>query len=112
MDRGGWIGYLDRLEDGPNALVGLELLWNTLNHECASIERIDVLGGAEPDAAHADHSIPVGVNEGEDDKGDDVSHHYVGPEPDSADISDREQQEGILGGVLGYLDVVVDVDGN
>lgn len=90
MDRSGWIGHLRRLEDGPDALVGLELLWNTLNHECASIERIRVLGRTEPGAAHADHGVPMDVDESKDDKGYNISRDYVSPEPDTTDISDCE----------------------
>jgi len=109
VDGCGWIGYLHRLEDGPNALVGLELLRNTLNHECAGVERIHVLRRTKPDATHADHGTPVEVYESEDDKGDDISHHHMSPEPDSADIPDCEEEKDVLGWFLGYLGVVVNV---
>ena len=112
MDGCGWVGYLHRLEDGPNALVGLELLRNALNHERASVEGIFILGRTEPSATHANHGPPVEVDESEDDKGDDISHRNVGPEPDSANIPDREQEEDVLGRVLGYLGVVVNIDGD
>jgi hypothetical protein len=112
VDGCGWVGYLHRLEDGPNALVGLVLLWNALDHERASVERIHELGRTEPDAAHADHGTPVDIDETEDDKGDDISHRHMSPEPDTTNISDCEQEENILGRFLGYLDVVVKVDGD
>jgi len=112
VDGCGWIGYLHGLEDGPNALVGLELLRNTLNHESASVERILILGRTKPGATDADHGTPVEVNESEDDEGDDVGHHYMGPEPNSANIPDCEEEEDILGRSLGYLCVVVNVDGD
>ena len=112
MDRGGWIGHLHRLKDGANALVGLELLWNTLNHEGPSIKRIHVLGGTEPDATHVDHGLPVGVDEGEDNKGNDISHDYVRPEPDTSNVSDSDDEEDILRRVLVHFGIVVDVDGD
>ena len=112
VDRSGWIGYLHRLEDGPNALVGLKLLRNALDHECASIERVHVLGRTEPVAAHANHGTPVDVDESEDDKGDDISHDHMSPEPDAANISDCEKEENVLGRFLGYLGVVINVDGD
>ena len=79
VDGSGWIGHLHRLENGVDALVGLELLRNSLNHESSGIERVHVLGGTEPDGAHADHGAPVGVYEGKDDKGNDISHDYMSP---------------------------------
>ena len=112
MDGCGWIGYLHGLEDGPNTLVGLIFLRNTLNHESASVERILVLGGTEPGATHADHGTPVEVDESEDDKGDDVGHHHMGPEPNPTNIPDCEQEEDVLGWFLGDLGVVVNVDGD
>jgi len=110
VDGSGGIGYLGRLENCADALVGLKLFRNTLNHECAGVEGVDVLGRAEPDATHVDHGFPVDVDESEDDEGDDVSHRDMSPEPDTTDISDCEQQEDILGRTLGHLCVVVDVD--
>jgi len=112
VDGSSWIGNLHRLEDCANAFVGLELLWNTLNHESASVEGIRVLGRTEPGAAHADHGIPVDVDESEDDEGDDICHRNMSPEPDPTDISDCEEHEDILGPILGYFDIVVDVDGD
>ena len=112
MDRSGWIGYLSGLEDGTDALIGLKLPRNTKNHESASVEGVDVLGRTEPRATHANHCVPVDVDESEDDEGDDVSHCHMSPEPDTADIADCEQEEDILGRILGYLGIVVDVDGN
>ena len=112
MDRGGRVGHLHRLEDGANPFVGLELLWNTLDHEGSSIEGIHVLGGTEPDAAHAGHGIPVEVDENEDDKGDDISHNDMGPKPGTTDTADCEDEEGVLGRALVDLGIVVDVDGN
>ena len=112
VDGSGWIGHLHRLEDGTNALVGLELFRNTLNHEGSGVERVHVLGGTEPVAAHADHSIPVNVDKGEDDKGNDIGHYHVSPEPDTTDISDGEEEEDVLRRVLDHLGIVVDVDGN
>ena len=112
VDGGGWIGHLHRLEDGANALVGLELFWNALDHECASVERIHVLGRTEPDTAHADHGVPVHVDESEDDQGDDISHRDVSPEPGTLNVPNCEGEENILVRILGHLGVVVDVDGD
>ena len=112
MDGSGGIGYLGRLENGADALVGLKLFRNTLNHECAGVEGVDVLGRTEPDATHVDHGFPVDVDESEDDEGDDVSHRNMSPEPDTTDVPDCKQQEDILGRTLGHLGVVVDVDGD
>jgi hypothetical protein len=75
----GWIGHLHGLEDGANPLVRLIFFWNTLNHEGPSIERIHVLGRTKPDPSHADHGVPMDVDESEDDKRNDIGHGYVGP---------------------------------
>ena len=112
VDGGSRIGHLQRLENGTNAFVGLELLWNTLNHESSCIERIDVLGGTEPSAAHANHGVPVDVYEEEDDKGDEIGNDHVSPEPDTTDISDGEEEEGVLGWALVHLGIVIKVDRN
>lgn len=108
----GWIRHSRRLEDGANALVGLELLWNSLDHEGSGIERVHVLGGTEPNAAHADHGVPMDVDKGEDDKSNDIGHDHVSPEPDTSDISDGEEEEDVLRRALVHLGIVVEVDGN
>jgi len=54
----------------------------------------------------------VEVDESEDDKGDDVGHRHMGPEPNSANIPDCEEEEDVLGRFLGYLGVVVNVNGD
>ena len=112
MNGSGWIGHLHGLENGTDALVGLELLRNSLDHESSGIERIHVLGGTEPGAAHANHGVPVEVDKGKDDKGDDISHDDVSPEPFTTDVSDGEDEEDVLRRVLVQLGVVVDIDGD
>lgn len=52
------------------------------------------------------------VDKTEDDKGDEISHDHMCPEPGTTDVSDSEEEEDILRRALVDLGVVVDVDGD
>ena len=112
VNGGGGVWDLHRLEYGPKALVGLELLRHLGDHERARVERLDVLGRAEPLAPKPHDFAPVNVDEGDDNERDEIVDHDVGNEHVVVDVPDGEHGQDVTRFCWDVPYVVDDVDGD
>lgn len=111
VDAGGRIWNLYGLEDSPDTLISLQVFRHVSDLKCAGIERLKILGRAEPCSAKSDHSPPIHIHTDDDEEGDEVCDYDVSIEPVSLNIANSQHAEEVALAGINIVEVVGDING-